>query len=378
MAELIFWLCLLLPLYAWLGYPLIVRALPQPARVPAEATGAPQAVSVIVAAHNESAHILTKLSVLLDQNYPAESIEILVASDGSTDDTAGLARSLADHRIRVLDLPRVGKCAALNAAARLATHPLLVFTDAENHWSPNTLRCLLAAFDDPQVGAAGGELSMPSDGPGLSGGDGVYRRYEAWLRAAEQRAGCVVSADGAILALRRELFEEIPDGVNDDFFLSTCAPARGLRIAHVPEARVIDRGVAKADRQYRRRLRVTVGGLQSLACRRNLLNPIRHGRYALALISHKVIRRLAPVLLLPLFVSTLFLQGSGWLYQIALLLQLVAYGAGLLGLLDARSRLPRPFRLAGFGLVTLAGMSAGLWQFVRGQRYRLWDPQQNR
>lgn len=379
MAETLFWLCLLLPIYAYLGYPLGLALLawrtPR-AEIPAQAPAL--SVSLVIAAHNEAQHIAQKLDVLLHQDYPATALEIILASDGSDDDTVRIARALGDPRVRVLDLPRVGKVEALNQAVALARHEVLVFTDADNQWSADTLRELLAPLADPQVGACGGHMLIPTRGHALSLGDQLYRHYELWLRRAESRTGCMVSADGALLALRRELFEAIPPQVNDDFFLSTCASVAGKRIAYAERARVLDQGVDEAGKQFRRRLRVTVGGLQSLAVRAELMNPLRHGRYAIALISHKLIRRLAPVLLLPLLASNLLLWDAGTFYRLSLLAQLLGYAVGLAGLLDRDGRLPKPFHLAGFLLVTLAGMAAGLWQFLRGERYALWNPQQNR
>lgn len=379
MAETLFWLCLLLPVYAYLGYPLGLALLAwrtSREEIPAQAPAL--SVSLVIAAHNEAQHIAQKLDVLLHQDYPATALEIILASDGSDDDTVRIARALGDPRVHVLDLPRVGKVQALNEAVALARHEVLVFTDADNQWSADTLRELLAPLADPQVGACGGHMLIPTRGHALSLGDQLYRHYELWLRRAESRTGCMVSADGALLALRRELFEAIPPQVNDDFFLSTCASVAGKRIAYAERARVLDQGVDEAGKQFRRRLRVTVGGLQSLAVRAELMNPLRHGRYAIALISHKLIRRLAPVLLLPLLASNLLLWDAGPFYRLSLLTQLLGYAVGLAGLLDRNGRLPKPFHLAGFLLVTLAGMAAGLWQFLRGERYALWNPQQNR
>ena len=379
MAETLFWLCLLLPVYAYLGYPLGLALLAwrtSREEIPAQAPAL--SVSLVIAAHNEAQHIAQKLKVLLHQDYPATALEIILASDGSDDDTVRIARALGDPRVHVLDLPRVGKVQALNEAVALARHEVLVFTDADNQWSADTLRELLAPLADPQVGACGGHMLIPTRGHALSLGDQLYRHYELWLRRAESRTGCMVSADGALLALRRELFEAIPPQVNDDFFLSTCASVAGKRIAYAERARVLDQGVDEAGKQFRRRLRVTVGGLQSLAVRAELMNPLRHGRYAIALISHKLIRRLAPVLLLPLLASNLLLWDAGPFYRLSLLTQMLGYAVGLAGLLDRNGRLPKPFHLAGFLLVTLAGMAAGLWQFLRGERYALWNPQQNR
>lgn len=378
MAEFIFWTCLLLPAYAYVGYPVLLTVLAPlfPARRITPA--APMNISIVIAAHNEARHIEHKLRTLLAQDYQPASLQIILASDGSTDDTVACAHRVVDPRITVLDLPRQGKAATLNAGAALGTGDILVFTDADNQWSRDTLGHLLAPLADPDVGACAGHMVIPVTGGGLSVGDSLYRHYEGWLRKVENRTGCMVSADGALLALRRELFQNIPAEVNDDFFISTCAPVAHKQIVYVPEAQVIDHGVDEADKQFRRRQRVTVGGLQSLAQRSELLNPMKHGLYSIALISHKLIRRLAPILLLPLLLSNFWLWQEHGFYRLSLIAQLFGYTVAIAGLMDSRHRLPKPFRLAAFLLVTLAGMSIGLWQFLRGQRYAQWNPEQNR
>ncbi|WP_420233277.1 glycosyltransferase family 2 protein [Pseudomonas sp. ABY48] len=378
MAEFIYWSCLLLPVYAYLGYPLMLSLLAPLFPVRRYDKVLPMDISIVIAAHNEARHIEEKLRCLLAQDYRAHSLQIILASDGSTDDTVACARKVIDPRISVLDLPRQGKAAALNTGVAHSSGEILVFTDADNQWAGDTLGHLLAPLSDPEVGACAGHMVIPVPGKGLSLGDSLYRHYEGWLRRVESRTGCMVSADGALLALRRGLFQPIPAQVNDDFFLSTCAPVAGKSIVYAPLARVTDQGVDEADKQFRRRQRVTVGGLQSLAQRRALLNPLRHGLYAIGLISHKLIRRLAPVLLLPLLLSNVWLWNEHPLYRLSLVAQLLGYAMALIGLMDARHRLPRPFRLAAFVLVTLAGMSIGLWQFLRGQRYSQWNPEQNR
>nr|WP_243750441.1 glycosyltransferase [Pseudomonas fluorescens] len=369
---------MLLPVYAYLGYPLMLSLLSPLFPVRRYGKALPMDISIVIAAHNEARHIEDKLRTLLAQDYNARSLQIILASDGSSDDTVACARKVVDPRISVLDLPRLGKAAALNTGVAHSRGEILVFTDADNQWAHDTLGHLLAPLGDPEVGACAGHMEIPVPGKGLSLGDSLYRHYEGWLRRVESRTDCMVSADGALLALRRELFQPIPAQVNDDFFLSTCAPAAGKSIVYVPQARVIDQGVDEADKQFRRRLRVTVGGLLSLAHRRALLNPLRHGLYAVGLISHKLIRRLAPVLLLPLLLSNAWLWDDHPFYRLTLAGQLFGYAMALVGLLDRRHRLPRPFRLAAFVLVTMTGMSLGLWQFLRGQRYSQWNPEQNR
>ncbi|MGH8379957.1 glycosyltransferase family 2 protein [Pseudomonas sp.] len=378
MAEFIFWLCLLLPFYAWLGYPLLLTVAGPffPRHTPAPLP--PQQLSVVVAAHNEERHIEHKLHNLLTQDYQAARLQIIVASDGSTDRTVALARHFDDPRILVLDLPRQGKNSVLNAAVSHCTGDVLVFTDADVHWLDGTLAVLLAPFADPEVGGTVGNMIIPVAGKGLSLGESLYRHYEAWLRRLESRTGCTVSADGALQAVRRELYQAIPAQVNDDFFINTSAPVAGKRVVYVDEAKVVDQGVDEAQRQFSRRQRVTVGGLISLTARRELLNPMRHGLYAIALISHKLIRRLAPLLLLPLLLANLWLLDDHVFYRLSLVAQLLGYAIAVAGLLDVRQRLPKPFRLAAFVLVTLAGMSVGLWQFLRGHSYNQWNPDQTR
>ncbi|AJE22968.1 glycosyltransferase [Azotobacter chroococcum] len=383
MAEAIFWLCLCLPLFAYLGYPALL-ALCALFRRPAPA-GAPQElprVSVIVAAYNEERNIVAKLRSLLDDDYPRERRQIIVASDGSSDATVTLARRVAQLRpwddIRVLDLPRSGKAGALNNAVAVADGEILVFSDADTLWTCHTLRPLVAPFADPRVGATIGNVAIPAAGKALAIGDRLYRPYESWLRRLESRTGCLASADGGLQALRRSLFQTVPADVTDDFFLSTCAPVAGQRIVFAEAARVLDVGVESADNQFRRRRRITTRGLRSLARRRELLDPRRHGLLALGLFTHKLVRRLAPVLLIPLLLSSFWLWSEGELYRLALLAQLAGYGVAVIGLLGQRRHLPKPFHLAAYLLVTLAAMSAGVWQFLRGQRYQHWNPQQNR
>lgn len=378
MAEFIFWLCLLLPFYAWLGYPLLLTLVGPlfPRHIPPPLP--PQRVSVVVAAHNEARNIENKLRNLLEQDCPLASLQIVVASDGSSDQTVALARTFDDPRILVLDLPRMGKNRVLNAAVEHCSGDILVFTDADVHWVEGTFAALLAPFADPEVGGTVGNMTIPVAGKGLSLGESLYRHYEAWLRRVESRTGCTVSADGALQALRRELYQPIPDRVNDDFFINTCAPVAHKRVVYVDQARVLDYGVDEAERQFSRRQRVTVGGLISLAARRELLNPLRHGLYAIALISHKLVRRLAPVLLVPLLLANLWLLDGHGFYRLTLAAQLLGYAIAVVGLLDKGHRLPKPFRLAAFVLVTLAGMSVGLWQFLRGHSYNQWNPDQTR
>ena len=220
MAETIFWSCLLLPLVAYLGYPLLLAGLAPFRRAVPPAPGTPPTASVLIAAYNEERNIEAKLRSLQELDYPAERLQIIVASDGSDDATVARARRFIEEngmgRARVLDLPRRSKAAALNAAVAEADGEILVFSDADTLWLPDTLRELVGPFADPEVGATAGNVVIASSGKALAIGDRCYRAYESWLRRLETRNGCMASADGGLLALRRSLFQAIPPDVTDD------------------------------------------------------------------------------------------------------------------------------------------------------------------
>lgn len=377
----LFWFSVLVPTYVFIAYPLLVALLARVSPRPTTAVrpdGRLRSISIVIAAHDEQAHITDKLRTLIAQSYPRELVQIIVASDGSTDATAARALGMREHGVEVLDLPRGGKAAALNAAVALARGQILVFTDADNRWQTTTLERLVEPFADPGIGAVGGRIEIADRGRSLGFGDRVYRRFESWLRDNEHRAGCLVSIDGAILAIRRDLYETVPAHVTDDFFLSTAAPASGLRIGYAPGAVVEDHGLDAGRKQFNRRVRVTIRGLHSLSARRALMNPLRHGRYAVALVSHKLLRRLAPLFLPLLLASSLALWGVSTLYTAATAAQLCAYTAALLGLADSSRRLPRVFHLAGYGLVAVCGLVWGALRFACGSRLQRWTPADNR
>jgi cellulose synthase/poly-beta-1,6-N-acetylglucosamine synthase-like glycosyltransferase len=382
-AEALFWLCLFLPFFVYLGYPCVLALYAlflrkEPPVAPQAAPG----VSVIVAAYNEARNIEAKLQSLLQASYPGPQRQIIIASDGSSDATVTLARQIAQAHpqqdIQVLDLPRTGKAGALNRAVAAATGEILVFSDADTLWRDDTLAQLVAPFADPRVGAVAGTVAIASAGQALAVGDKLYRGYESWVRRLESRTGCLASADGGLQALRRSLFQPIPQDVTDDFFLITCAAVADQRIVFAGAAQVIDCGVETAGNQFRRRLRITTRGLQSLAQRRSLLNPRRHGLLACGLLTHKLIRRLVPLLLVPLLLSNVWLWEQGAFYRLTLLAQFGGYGLGLVGLLGRHRPLPKPFRVLAFVLISQAAIGLGVWNFICGQRYSLWNPQQNR
>lgn len=367
---------LLMPVLVFAGYPaaVIAAAALAPRRRPV-AGPVPHAISIVVCAHNEAACIGEKVaSVRAALSAWPGAAELLVADDGSADGTAAIAEAAG---ARVVRCPRGGKAAALNRVLPMATGEVVVMTDADPLFDANTLPALLAPFADPGVGAVAGrvETLRESARPGrFALADRFYRTYESALRAAEDRLFGCVSADGGLYAIRRDLVPVVPPDVTDDFHVSTAAVAAGKRIAFAGDALAWERSIEGGRQQWRRRVRITVRGLTALWRRRALMNPLRHGWYAVALLLHKLARRLVPLCLPPLWLvsGALALSGAWWWWPVFAALSAAA-GVAVAGQMGAR--LPRGLRPVHGAMLHLTGLAAGTLLFLSGRRYAQWTPQ---
>lgn len=367
-------LCLIaIPLVAYLGYPVIIVVASRfaPRRADVGACAMP-AISILICAHNEAASVAAKLDSVLDAvaAYPGAA-EIIVGDDGSGDATAAIVETYLPRGIRLIRAQRGGKAATLAKIVAIATGEVLVMTDADPLFDAGTLPALLAPFADPQVGAVAGSVETIRGGR-LAAADTVFRRYESALRAAEDRLFGCIAADGGLYAIRAALMPGIPPDVTDDFYISTAAVAAGRRIAFAPQAKVYEHSIPGDRQNFRRRVRITVRGLTGLWRRRGLMNPARTGWYAVALVLHKVARRLAPLALPPLWIVAGVLAAGGSMVWGLVFAGLS--GAVLLGLVGycLPVRLPRPLAVAYGAVLHLAGLGAGFALFVGGRRYSQW------
>jgi len=376
--QLAAWILLALPFAVFLGYPALVlgAAALRPPRRLATRSPEPPSITILICAHNEATTLGEKLASVTRSlaRWPGEA-ELLVADDGSTDDTVAIAQAVG---ATVIAAPRGGKAAALNRAIPQALGDILVMTDADPLFDDATLPALLAPFADGQVGAVAGRVeTLRTRRAGrFAAADRLFRGYESRLRAAEDRLFGCVSADGGLYAIRRALVPHVVPDATDDFFISTAAVAAGYRIAFADDARVWEHSIAGGRQQFRRRVRITVRGLTGLWRRRALMNPLRFGWYAPALVLHKVARRLVPLALLPLWLlaGVLALAGSAWwtLVFLALTATFAIGAAGALGV-----RLLGPLRVVHGATLHLAGLALGTLLFVSGRRYAQWTPQKD-
>jgi cellulose synthase/poly-beta-1,6-N-acetylglucosamine synthase-like glycosyltransferase len=330
-------------------------------------------VELVIAAHDEAEVIGERIRNALASDYPSERLSILVASDGSTDGTASIARSFGP-RVRVLDrAERRGKAATLNEAIASVDAEIVVLSDANTMFEPDAIRRLVDRLADPAIGVACGRLVLRDLVTGRNV-DGLYWRYETFLKRCEGRLGGLLGANGAIYAIRRELVVPLPAGtIVDDFALPLLARIRsGCRIAFVDDAIAHEETAPSIGGEFRRRSRIGVGGFQSLWMLRALLAPTQ-GWTAFAFWSHKVLRWITPFFLAAALASAALLAGSDPAARIALVVQLALYGVALLGAIAPR-RWPvsRLLRVVTMFVCMNAALAVGFARWVRGGQAGIW------
>ena len=373
----IFWAALFLVVYTYLIYPVLLWLLAAGRKMPEYAPlGEWPEASLIIAAHNEEAVLHTKLENALAMDYPAERLDIIVVSDASTDGTDRIAAEFAERGVRLhRQAVRAGKTEAQNAGVRLARGQFLAFSDANSMYAPSALKRLLAPFADERIGCVCGELQYANpDEQGVGKGEGLYWRYEQFLKRRESLLSSALGANGAIYALRRELFVELRGDIISDFVAPLYAWRRGFRIAYEPTAVATEYSSIRFGDELRRRRRIVSRSLYGLWTEAGVLNPFAHFFFALQMFSHKLLRWLVPVWLVVVLAVNIPLATDGY-YGLLLALQVAFYGLAALGLL-LPERLGRCwlFYVPAYFTATNWGTLLGLLSFVTGRRHRVWQP----
>lgn len=342
----VFWGSACVIFYIYLGYPLLLAAWARVRPVPTrkarlDAIRTWPAVSIVVAARNEATRLPARLANLLELNYPGAR-EIVVVSDGSTDGTVDVVREYLHVRgadaapVRVLEIPRAGKPAALNAGVAATRGEILIFADARQRFSPDALLELVANFADERVGGVTGELILDCEGgrgadSSIAEGVGLYWKYEKWLRRKESAIWSTLGATGAIYALRRSLWKPLPARtLLDDVLAPMRAVLEGHRIVFEERAIAYDRASSDAQAESRRKTRTLAGNYQILAQEPRILLPVVNPVW-LQYVSHKIGRLLVPWALLCALFSSAVLAPSRWYYGAALAVQVGFYGLAGLG-----------------------------------------------
>ena len=366
-------------IYVYFLYPLCVAFLGKVFKRDVKKKDITHRVTVLIAAYNEEDHIGETIKNKLEMNYPSDRLEIIVISDGSTDNTDAIVRSFHDLRVKLLRQdPRGGKTSALNMAVSHAKGDVLVFSDANSIYAPDTLKYLTQNFNDSQVGYVTGKMIYTNpDGNVIGDGCSAYMKYENLLRLLETNINSVVGVDGGVDAMRKELYQPMRADQLPDFIQPLKVVEQGYRVVYESKAILKEQALKHSQEEYKMRVRVSLRSLWALKNMKSLFNPLKYGIFSWQLFSHKLLRYMAIIFLLSLYFSNLVLL---WLDQKTILVLFfighnLFYLFAYLGYLGEKNG----YNLKLFYIpyyFTLINIAAGhaFVKFLRGEKQIIWNP----
>lgn len=376
-SEILFWLSIAALGYTYVGYPLLLLAVSGMRGRTLRRKNWVPTVSVIITAYNEERDLASKLENTLALDYPKEQLEIIVASDCSTDRTDQIVEEFAIRGVRLYrQSTRLGKTAAQNAAVERARGEIILFSDATTLYRPDVLRVIVSDFADPSVGCVAGRLIyVDPTASNVGHGARSYWGYETFLKRHESRASSLIGASGCLYAVRRSAYVPLYHEACSDFLIVTKVVEQGLRAVYEPDAICTEETNRRAGKELRMRVRVITQTLTDLWHHRAMMNPLRSGFYAVQLVSHKVLRYFVPIFLLTILLTSSLLARPSLFYAGALTAQVCLYGAAALAWCLERIGMRSPWLALPqyFVLANLAALIA-FYKFLSGERYACWEP----
>ena len=385
--KLLFWVVFISVVYTYLLYPgllfvlVAIRRPFQSRRMPPSTlleTGTATCevlpgASIIVIAYNEESVIEAKIKNCLELDYPRESLEIIIASDGSDDRTNEIVRRFSDKGVVLADYKiRRGKAEALNQTMPMAKNEIIVLSDANTFFRKDALKMLVRNFSDDRVGCVCGEIRFKNSKENKMGElEGFYWRYEVFLKRLEGRIGALLGANGGIYAIRKKLFEKIPaNTIIDDFVIPMKILEKRYRALYEPEAIAYEETAKGIIQEMARRVRIGAGDFQSLMLTKNMLNPLR-GFSALSFWSHKVLRWFAPFLLIGVLFFNAFLAGEKF-YLIIFISQVCFYTAAIIGRISPKAARIKVFGICYYFVSMNIALLLGFFKFLTGTQKVMW------
>lgn len=373
--EALFWLSVFGVVYPYVGYPILLwvlgRVLGKSRRPVSEEPFCPS-VSMIIPVCNEEKRIERKIVNTKALRYPADRLELLFVSDGSTDQTVELIRPHLSGPCKLIELPvRGGKAAALNAGLERATHDIIVFSDASIELEPDALHHIVQGFRDPNIGCISGEDKIAE-----SGGEAWYGRYELFIRRCESNVNSIVGASGSFYAQRRALCAPFTEGLAPDFLSVLRTVEKGFRAVSEPAAVGMMTSVKDSKQEFDRKVRTLIRGMTALFAYRRVLNPAQFGVFAIEMMSHKILRWTVPFFLVTALISSILLIDSPWFLFVSTV-QIVFYLTAFLAWLGwsvVTQSLMGKIALY-FSMVNAAILVAWV-KYAMGVRQELWTPSQ--
>ena len=384
----LFWIFLFILVYTYIGYPLLLWLLVAGRKFlfrPGQANVAEYEpdVCLFVTAYNEIEFVTQKVENSLRLDYPPEKVQYLWVTDGSNDGTEARLREYPHND--VFHLPeRNGKMHAMNRGMKFVNAPVVIFSDTNTLLNRSAIREIAACLSNPAVGCVAGEKRIKENRADVASvaGEGLYWKYESWVKRLDAEFNSAVGAVGELFAVRKELFEEVePDTILDDFIISMRIAQKGYKIAYTPNAYAEETASMNVKEELKRKIRIAAGGIQSLPRLKKLLNPFRFGALSWQFFSHKVMRwTLAPVALFLLFiVNGLIVLTQGFdsnfgFYTLFFLLQLLCYLLALTGWFFENRKLRLKIVFAPYYFVSVHYASIlGIARYFRGKQSVKWE-----
>lgn len=377
--EFLFYLFAVFCAYSYFLYPLILKLLPVRKSVlnePDEAAAEQSLpmLSLIVTVHNEADRIRQKLDNSLQIDYPADRLEVIVASDFSTDNTDSIVESYVEKGVKLVRADeRKGKEYAQLCAIRASSGEILVFSDVATRIPQDALRMLAARFADPAVGAISSEDRFVSN-DGSIVGEGAYVKYEMWLRRLESDRAGLVGLSGSFFAARRGVCEDWDICVPSDFNTALNAAKLGMVAITCPEVIGVYQDVRDSSLEYQRKMRTVIRGITAIARHPEVLNPFSMGFFAFQVWSHKIMRWAVPWFMAAFLIVTIMLQGQGGIYSAALFAQMAFYGLAIIGWLSSALRRNTLVKIIFFFVQTNLALAQATVSFMLGKRMTVWTP----
>ncbi len=373
--KFLFILLVLLCSYSYFIYPLLLKLMPvRRVDVAGSAEIEPCKVSIIITVFNEEKRIREKLENTLKIDYPAEYLDIIVASDFSTDSTDSIVESYAESNVRLVRADeRKGKEYAQLCAIRQSQGDILVFSDVATQIPPDALRFLVSKFSDQQVGAVSSEDRFVSR-DGQIAGEGAYVKYEMWLRRLESDRAGLVGLSGSFFSARKEICSDWDIYSPSDFNTALNCAKQGKVAISCSDVVGIYSDVQDSKLEYGRKVRTVIRGMTAIIRHPEVLNPFRMGMFAFQVWSHKIMRWAVPWFMLLLFLATLSLLGTSPLYMVALIAQLAFYAVALLGWRSTQAREHAIVRIVYFFVQTNIALAQAMLSFLAGKRMTVWTP----
>jgi cellulose synthase/poly-beta-1,6-N-acetylglucosamine synthase-like glycosyltransferase len=374
MLEIIFIGSIIMIIYAYAGYPLSMILFGLLRNKMARKQPFFPGVSFIISAHNEEKRIRKKIENTLALNYPREKVQVIVASDGSTDLTDTVVKTYEGERVLLHALKeRSGKERAQKEALKIANGEIIVFSDVATMLEPQSLKEIVSNFADPDVGCVSSEDVMVGvDGRPCT--EGIYVRYEMWLRRLESKVNSLVGLSGSFFAARREVCEDFSEELQSDFRTVLSSVKLGLRGVSDPQAIGYYQDVSDGKKEFDRKVRTVLRGVTVFFRHMEFLNVFRYKLFSYQLFCHKLLRWLVPLFLFIAFLSNGLVAWKSNLFFISFLIQGVFYGIAIWGCIKKNVTFHTIFKIPTYFLMVNVSILTAWWRYLKGQRVVMWNP----